>query len=101
MMDIARPVGIDVTAEEDLVARAGWAIRRAGERLDASPMFHREQLRKFRIVPDEMRRVGDYLERRRMRGVKLDAERVIVARPLVALLVAVVAGWAAGRAIRS
>jgi hypothetical protein len=85
----------------DFVSRAGVAIRRAGERLDSSALLHRQQLRAFRDVPNELRRMGDYLERRRMRGVKLDAERAIVARPLAALLVAAVVGWVAGRTIRS
>lgn len=105
-MDTARPVsmeprGAEDAGAEDVVSRAGAVIRRAGERLDSSAMFHREQLRGFRVLPSEMRRVGDYLQRRRMPGLKLDAERVIVARPVVALLVAATVGWIAGRTIRS
>ncbi len=100
-MDTARPVGVESSGGADFVSRAGAAIKRAGERLDSNPMLHRQQLRAFRGVPNELRRVGDYLERRRMRGVKLDAERVIVARPVVAVLVAAAVGWLAGRTIRS
>lgn len=97
-METARPAS---TAGEDVVARAGTVIRRAAERLGASGVLDREELRRFRAVPAQLQRAGSYLERRQLRGVKLDAERGIVARPLVALLVAAVVGWVAGRAIRS
>ncbi len=100
-MDTARSVSRGEAGEADFVTRAGWAIRRAGERLDVSALFHREQLRQFRLVPDQMRRLGDYLERRQLRGVRLDAERTVVARPLLSVAIAAAIGWVAGRAIRS
>lgn len=87
-------------APTDAAARAGGALRSAASRLRSSGMLDREQLQKLRSVPDTLDSVGEYLERRRLPGLRLDAEHLIAARPVVAVLAAVLVGYAAGRAVR-
>jgi hypothetical protein len=84
----------------DAATRTGSALRTAATRLRSSGVLEREKLQKLRSVPEALDSVGEYLERRRLAGVRLDAERLIVARPVVALLAAMLLGYAAGRAVR-
>lgn len=44
-----------------------------------------------------LERAGEYLEHRQMADVRIDAERLIVRRPVVSLALALVVGYAAGR----
>ena len=46
-----------------------------------------------------LERAGEYLEHRQMADVRVDAERLIVRRPVVSLAVAAVLGYVAGRII--
>jgi hypothetical protein len=84
----------------DVVSRAGHALRTAADRLRSSTVLERDQLQRLRSVTGALDSVGEYLERRRLQGVRLDAERLVIARPVVALLAAVLLGYAAGRAVR-
>lgn len=99
-MDDVRLTGEAGGRSADVVARAGSALRHAADRLRSSGVLEREQLQRLRSVPNELDNVGEYLERRQLQGLRLDAERLIVARPVVALLTAVIVGYAAGRAVR-
>lgn len=84
----------------DAATRAGGALRSAAYRMRSSGVLDGEQLQRFKSVPDALDSVGEYLERRRLEGVRRDAERLIVARPVIALLAAAVVGYVAGRAVR-
>jgi hypothetical protein len=98
-MEDVRPIDV-IGREPDVATRAGGALRAAAERLRSSGVLEREQLAQLRRVPDGLESVGAYLERRRLPGVRLDAERLVVARPVVALLAAAIAGYAAARAVK-
>ncbi len=86
--------------EVDLVGRAGTWIRAAADRLISSGVLEREELSRLHGVPARLDSVGRYLQRRGAPGVRLDTERLVVARPVLALLAAGVLGYAAGRALR-
>jgi hypothetical protein len=44
-------------------------------------------------------RAGGYLDQRDVADIRYDAERIIIRRPFVSMLVAVVVGYLAGRAV--
>lgn len=86
--------------EPDIAAKAGAVLRRAAVQLRSSGVLERDRLRPLQFVPSQLDGIGEYLERRRLQGIRVDAERVIVSRPAVALLLAAFVGYAAGRAVR-
>lgn len=98
----AVPVPTSVTPQPpaDVAWRAGHALRSAADRLRSSTVLERDQMQRLRSVTGALDSVGKYLERRQLEGMRLDAERLIVARPVLALLAAVMVGYAAGRAVR-
>lgn len=100
MEDVRLNGDVTLAPAADAATRTGGALRSAAVRLRSSGVLEHEQLQRLRSVPDALDSVGEYLERRRLSGVRLDAERLIVARPVVALLAAVLVGYAAGRAVR-
>jgi len=99
-MEDLRLSGDPTVPTADVASRAGHALRSAADKLRTSAVLEGEQMQKLRSVPEALDNIGEYLERRRLQGIRLDAERLIVARPVVALLAAVLVGYAAGRAVR-
>jgi hypothetical protein len=99
-MEDIRPGGRATGPDEDIASRAGSALRSAAGRLRSSGALEREGLERLRFLQRGLDSVGEYLERRKLPGLRLDAERLIVARPLVAVVAAAAVGYLAGRAVR-
>jgi len=77
--------------------RLGETIGNLGGRLRSSSVT--ERVGAADTVGLALQRAGAYLDQRDARDVRLDAERLIVQRPLLSIALALFAGYVAGRTI--
>jgi hypothetical protein len=79
------------------VSRVGIAVEHLGGRLRSPAVTSRVAVADQ--VGRALQRAGGYLDERDLRGMRIDAERLIVRRPIASVLVALVVGYLAGRAV--
>jgi hypothetical protein len=77
--------------------RIGEAIGNLGGRLRSEAVI--EKVGAADAVGRVLQRAGAYLDQRDVQDLRVDAERLIVRRPLVSIALALCVGYVAGRAI--
>jgi hypothetical protein len=91
------PIGTEGAGATSATYKVGDWIEHLGRRLRDDGVTSR--VGAADVVGRALERFGEYLEHREMAGIRSDAERLIVRRPVLSLALAAVVGYAAGRMI--